>query len=79
MKTILDNYIGPVDRLIYSAESLLFELEKQNVPKVTGKTAFSIVKNLEKQLPFITHYSYSKAVTQSIKKYKAIKYDSKDF
>ncbi len=70
VKVVLDNLINPADRLLYSAECLLFELEKQNVPKITGMTAFSIVKKLEKQLSFLTHYSISKAVSKSIEQYK---------
>ena len=70
VKVVLDNLISPADRLLYSAECLLFELEKQNVPKITGMTAYNIAKKLEKQMPFLTHYSISKAVSKSIKLYK---------
>ena len=70
VKVVLDNLISPADRLLYSAECFLFELEKQNVPKITGMTAFSIAKKLEKQLSFLTHYAISMAVSKSIKLYK---------
>lgn len=63
--------ISPADRLVYAAESLLFELEKQDVKSKTGKTAFEIVSELNKRkLPFLTHYSISKAVTRFVTEYK---------